>query len=120
MATGCTVLQYPMVAPSVVGAYNTVGGYNVQHFIPQLGLVLQCIGVHTVTRSSDIYELASSEISQNHFHNTCSLFAGLFLASQEALEVMNVSESVSESVSEGTNKDFTDVTLVSDDTNCFT
>ena len=114
--TGCTVLQYTLVAPSVVGAYNTVGGHNVQYFIPQLGLVLHVYRANTVTRSSDIYELTSSEMPQNHFHNACSLFAGLFLASQEALEVMNVSESVSESVSEGTNKDFTDVTLVSDDT----
>ena len=44
-----------------------------------------------------------------------------FLASQDAQEVMYVSESVSQSVSEsGTDRDFTDVTLVSDDTNYFT
>ena len=35
-----------------------------------------------------------------------------FLASQDALEVMYVSQSVSE----GTDRDFTDVTLVSEDT----
>ena len=43
MATGCTVLQYTLVAPSVVGAHNTFGGHNVQYFIPQLGLVLQYV-----------------------------------------------------------------------------
>ena len=39
-----------------------------------------------------------------------------FLASEDALEVMYVSEWVSQSVNEGTDTDFTDVTLVSDDT----
>ena len=39
-----------------------------------------------------------------------------FLASQDALEVMYVSQSVTQSA----DRDFTDLTLVSDDTNCFT
>ena len=45
----------------------------------------------------------------------CTVYS-VFLASQDALEVMYVSDSVSQSAE----KDFTDVTLVSDDTNCFT
>ena len=41
-----------------------------------------------------------------------SHWAATFLASQDALEVMLVSQSVSK----GTDRDFTDVTLVSEDT----
>ena len=48
----------------------------------------------------------------HRLHNVQQNLKNLFLASQDALEVMYVSESVSE----GTDRDFTDVTLVSEDT----
>ena len=41
-----------------------------------------------------------------------------FLATQDALEVMGVTESLTESLSESWLADLTDVTLVSDDTFC--
>ena len=63
---------------------------------------------------------AMHQLNQQAFSRSWVLNNLAFLASQDALEVMYVSQWVSQSVSEGTDRDFSDVTLVSDDTNYFT